>query len=457
MEQPPKIVQQRLRDTQKPGIHPDPDLLTAFAEKSLNDRERVQVLQHLADCADCREVVSLATPEIKAEPLPSATTSPWLSWPILRWGALAACVVVVGAAVTLHYDRRRSVEPYLAEQVPAAPAAAPENQLPQQPNQKLAAKIAPPSPLETDRDFGTAAGELSKQREKNAEGGVLAGAQVPVPPGALADQIENTPGLTNNRLASSNALKSADKPSQPAGRLAAAAPVPAPSVKTIGAESDATRAQSVTRNDALDSVASTTTETVAAAAPMAQSPERKAKDESNKKALNHEELNKQELTKEALHREGQAARVAAPGAGSAGDRKGDSSAGQKMQAATGGYAGVAVDSYAVPRWTLSAGGVLQRSFDSGKTWQSIPVASNAVFRSLAANNSDIWVGGAAGALYHSSDGGQHWIQVKPVADGKPLTADITAVEFSDAQHGKLTTANREVWITGDAGDSWQVH
>ncbi len=451
MEQPPKIVQQRLRDTQKPGIHPDPDLLAAFAEKSLNDRERTQVLQHLADCADCREVVSLATPEIKTAPSPSATRSPWLSWPMLRWGALAACVVVVGAAVTLHYDRRRSVEPYLTEQVPAAPATAAESEVAQQPNQKLAAKIAPPSPLETDRDFGTAAGKLSKQREKNTETGALGGAQVPVPPG-LADQNENTPGFTNNRLASSNALKSADKPSPPAGRLVAAAPVPAPSVKTIVAEPDATRAQSVTRNDALDSAARTTTETVAATASMAQTAERKAKDESNKKSLNEEELNK-----EALRREVQAARVAAPGAASLGDRKGDLSAGQKMQAASGGYAKVGVGGYPAPRWNLSGGGVLQRSFDSGKTWQSIPVASNVVFRALAANDSDIWVGGAAGALYHSSDAGQHWIQVKPVADGTPLTADITAVEFSDAQHGKLTTVNREIWITGDAGASWQVH
>jgi len=52
MEQLPKIVQRRLRAAAKPGIHPDPDLLAAFVEKSLSDRERSQVLEHLADCAD---------------------------------------------------------------------------------------------------------------------------------------------------------------------------------------------------------------------------------------------------------------------------------------------------------------------------------------------------------------------------------------------------------------------
>ena len=99
--------------------------------------------------------------------------------------------------------------------------------------------------------------------------------------------------------------------------------------------------------------------------------------------------------------------------------------------------------------------VLQRSFDSGKNWQTIPVASGVVFRALSANDSDIWVGGTAGALYHSSDAGQHWTQVKPTADGKSLTSDIITLEFSDASHGKLTTSNHEIWITSDAGETWQ--
>jgi len=105
-------------------------------------------------------------------------------------------------------------------------------------------------------------------------------------------------------------------------------------------------------------------------------------------------------------------------------------------------------------WTVSPDGAVQRSLDSGKTWQTIPVAGNVVFRALAANDADVWAGGAAGALYHSSDAGEHWTQIKPVADGKPLTADILTVQFSDAQHGSLTTADHETWTTNDAGETW---
>lgn len=41
--------------------HPDADLLAAFAEKRLLGHEREELLAHLAECADCREVVALAS------------------------------------------------------------------------------------------------------------------------------------------------------------------------------------------------------------------------------------------------------------------------------------------------------------------------------------------------------------------------------------------------------------
>ena len=53
------------------------------------------------------------------------------------------------------------------------------------------------------------------------------------------------------------------------------------------------------------------------------------------------------------------------------------------------------------------------------------------------------------------DAGQHWTQVLPIANGQPFVGDIVGVEFSDGLHGKLTSSNREVWITSDAGQTWQ--
>jgi photosystem II stability/assembly factor-like uncharacterized protein len=53
------------------------------------------------------------------------------------------------------------------------------------------------------------------------------------------------------------------------------------------------------------------------------------------------------------------------------------------------------------------------------------------------------------------DAGEHWLQVKPASSGNVLTADIIGVEFTDANHGKLTTADEKIWTTADAGRTWQ--
>ena len=252
------------------------------------------------------------------------------------------------------------------------------------------------------------------------------------------DQDKKARELSNNRLADGNADRSADKPAGYAGMMAAA-PAPVPSAT-------AAQAAPAARNDNMNAPPSAMAETVTvegattSVLQTVQTPERKAKDEA---------------TQNEARKEVQDARAGAAGAAAMGGRKTDSLATTVEQSASGNYARRSRAAHSAPRWTLSADGVLQRSFDSGKTWQAIPVASNVVLRALAANDSDVWVGGAAGALYHSSDAGQHWLRVYPAADGQPLTANILTVEFSDAQHGRLTTSTHETWTTSDAGDTWQ--
>ncbi len=453
MEQLPKIVQQRLQGNPKPAVHPDPDLLAAFAEKSLRERERSQILQHLATCADCRHILSLAMPESDPAPSSGLATASWLSWPILRWpmlrwGALAASVVVVSTAVTLHYGRRPSMEALVAKNAPAAPASlAAERKVAEQPREKLAAKIAPPPPFQSDRDFGVAS-KLAKQSEGLGAGVVVSRTEMSAGRAPDQDQYDKLQELTNNRAANTVAANSADKPAPPTAALVPAAPAPLPAAKTAGAEPQAEQSENKVRGDAADYSERVMTEAVTVESGSASMPEtaqsagRKAKDESSKN----------ESQKKV-----QAARAGAMSATALADRKADKLSAAVAQTTSGDYAKPSRAGPTSPRWTLSADGVLQRSFDSGQTWQTIQVASNVVFRALAANDSDIWVGGAAGALYHSSDGGQRWTQVHPVAEGEVLSAAVVTVEFSDARHGKLTTGNRETWTTNDGGGTWQKH
>src|SRR5262249_36539627 len=84
----------------------DPNLISAFAENCLPHDARAQVLEHVAQCADCREILYISLPEQEfATPATQASPSHWLTWPVLRWGAALAAVVVVVAAVSLHRQR----------------------------------------------------------------------------------------------------------------------------------------------------------------------------------------------------------------------------------------------------------------------------------------------------------------------------------------------------------------
>src|ERR1700758_4633344 len=119
MTEVPTIVHQRLRAARPtPEVlgqtHPDADVLAAFAEQALPAPERDDVLQHLAMCGDCRDVVALAFPEIElaipplatppmeeetqgvraAEPRENRVLWARLNWGYLRWATLAAGIAV---------------------------------------------------------------------------------------------------------------------------------------------------------------------------------------------------------------------------------------------------------------------------------------------------------------------------------------------------------------------------
>ena len=108
------------------------------------------------------------------------------------------------------------------------------------------------------------------------------------------------------------------------------------------------------------------------------------------------------------------------------------------------------------KWMVSQSGVLYQSFDNGRRWQSVAVRENAGLRSVSSVGIDIWTGGAAGALFHSSDAGHSWTQVIPSYNGLTLADDIEQVAFADANHGTVTTTSGKTWVTADGGETWEI-
>src|SRR5208282_1637958 len=61
----PKTLLEALARQTAGEDHPSPDALTAFVEQSLPARENQRVTDHLAMCADCREVVFVASSAVE--------------------------------------------------------------------------------------------------------------------------------------------------------------------------------------------------------------------------------------------------------------------------------------------------------------------------------------------------------------------------------------------------------
>ncbi len=106
-------------------------------------------------------------------------------------------------------------------------------------------------------------------------------------------------------------------------------------------------------------------------------------------------------------------------------------------------------------WQITDGGNLQRSFDGGKSWESVTLNQPGRLRVVTATGFQVWAGGNRGVLFHSQDAGGHFATVKVHRKHATLSGDIVALAFPDAQHGRIETADHEVWTTTDAGKTWR--
>ncbi|MGA9710906.1 MAG: YCF48-related protein [Candidatus Sulfotelmatobacter sp.] len=401
MESVPKSVIKRLQ-APVADSHPDTDLLTAFAEQSLAGAERNHVLEHLARCGDCREVVSLALPaQLDAQPA-AQTSENWFRWPLLRgpawhWAAIAAGVLLIASIGVMQFRRQHGSElaANVSQAKPAISAPAPS--------------IGRSSPLATPEARMQKKDELATPRAQTA--------------------------LAENQPARSAARQN-----------------PAPTARqTVSGASPAIEAQSKGAQIASQ---------VTAQSQVAQSQVEQSEVQDQliqNKAAEHSPAYANRVDK---------AKPASPQGSVA------------MAPAPLLHTDPAVlKAFQALRWIISSGGALQRSFDGGKTWldvdvatkgsaekkqadfkasQSVPVAPP-IFRALfvSSNAAEVWAGGSAGALYHTVDAGSSWIRVLPSVAGLVLTGNIISIQFSDPQNGTVTTSTAEVWTTLDDGQTWQ--
>jgi len=422
MTEVPKYVRTRLAN-QEPAEHPDANVLAAFAEQALAQSERGIVLTHLARCADCREAVALALPAMEAQAIAVPSSKKQWRVPALRWAAVAACFLVVGAAVLLR-DRppqvgmRSDGDRALPASIPASSA----QNTPAVEDQLAAAKrqMEAEQPKKAASEHSLSMAVVARpQEERKAANAMRSGFASPK---TRASVEASTGGV--------GSLQAKEAPrDESVSDLRAAAPMPAqPAAKDKGYSIAAVVSAPAAVGGARPQAEGNETQTVdveASAAPAVA---------ENSKSLDFPGRAK-----------------AAPATAQAEVASKDA---EVKKQAIGGFAKSEIASGGA-HWMLSGQGQLRRSLDNGATWEAVPVIESVTFHALSAAGVHVWVGGAKGVLYHSADAGTHWTQVKPISGGNSLSDDIVELRFADAQHGQLSTASGEVWSTADAGQSWR--
>jgi len=435
MSDVPKIVHDRLRASAPGGAHPDADVLTAFAEQALSGAEREGVVRHLARCVDCREVVALSIPPMEpaAQPraaregVPQAETTggglrPWFAWPSLRWAAMAAAVVVVASVLVLRPGKQqqsmvdtvnqraeRIASSTDASAKPATPladrAVAPVAGTPAKPDKSLArearaSKMIAPQPLRAETRAAT--DSVAQFADKKRADSLESKRNFSFKADKLAVKVPAAPAASAN-----GGIVASEHPEQMIGS----------SRETVEVTAAAGVVQSAPTEDRLTARNEMT--------PPIEKAKPAAKEEAQ--------------LKNQVQDSGTQNKLAAAYSTS------DTAFGLQKQRSK-------QFKDAAAQWSLSQGR-LQRSLDAGATWQIVLQLQHPLL-SFGPRGSDIWAGGQAGTLFHSTDSGTTWTMVQPSTKSESLSSDIVAIEVRSPTEIVLSTSNNESWTTGDAGKTW---
>ncbi len=141
-----------------PGEHPSADVLNSYAERVLPAAEAQAVLQHLAVCAACREIVYLASAaeEETAPVLVPVRRTRWWKWavPVAAALLIASAVVLPPNFLTMHGRRMAKMQmaaaPRSSEKATNEPVVTPQASAPEKPAR---AKARSKQAAEPRRDF----------------------------------------------------------------------------------------------------------------------------------------------------------------------------------------------------------------------------------------------------------------------------------------------------------------
>ena len=390
----PQIVKSRLARRQVGSdSHPDANLLAAFSEAAaLPAADRQGVMEHLALCQHCRDVVALALPETEVA-LQPREAEPRPAWRFLRWVPVAACVAVVGMAGLWQYHRQHApvvakletISP-ISRQQPEAASAANDKAAPAQEGLKR----KDPEGVRKDESYGDMVPPLRKksiEADLPASPNFAMAAKQADQAAVLKSEIAPEPQTAESRIE--------DQPARSLDHLVRAKPAAGISGASATVEVSGEAVSVGVPAGAIGSGVATMQKVVAVPSW------RIASNDSLQRSLDQ---------------------------------------GSTWR-----------DITIVPDITVG-GNFLAASDSNAPVPQSYP---HPAIRALYTSGAEVWAGGAGGALFHTLDSGAHWMRVVPASPGIALTGDIVKIAFDDSLHGSVATSTHQVWTTSDGGQSWR--
>jgi photosynthesis system II assembly factor YCF48-like protein len=402
--------------------HPEADVIAAYHDRSVANPERARLEQHFSDCARCQTLlasIARAESENVAAPKPSNVVR-LHRWRVAVPVLAAAAVILIALRFTRGTDNQLERE-QIAMSERAAPANAPAPAM-----EPVAPMQAAPSGQEAS---APASGALALNEKKSEPA------------------VEARQDMLADRLKASEKDKS----------FGAIAGAPKSQLKAL--DTDLAK-RAVEAKAEPGTAAKVETERVANAAPEIAAnapaePPRAPVPASPPAAL--------------AMRADSAAAIASSSASASSNSVGGASGSSSAAAAASGGAGAPVKGpalgYSAPTvshpgfnaavsvdgsaWQVGANGKIEHS-DGGGAFVAQNSGVTAELSAAAAVSRDVcWVGGNAGTILRTVDGGTNWHKL-----ASPTSADISGIAASSADSASITTVDGESFATSDGGNSW---
>lgn len=499
------MLRQRLGARPAPQTHPDPDLLAAYTEQALTEAERLQVVQHLAECGDCREVVSLSLPQQPPEQVvirPAVQQHSRLWLPAFRWTAVAATLAIAATLLVekpwKHANPAQNVQqlpPVVTQPVSAQPATPAPSNTDNASSAKVPAATSTEPVKQTDRGLEpqanlAAARPQPRIPEVRTENGPLAGSSnagglvdgvvqpVPAAPPMVRPQVttsahrlvteakdkngsaqdyvntsflDNATANGNGRRDQTSANETVEVSAQAPvvettnGGAAAFPQAPAPKTTVAGQPRGGPSAPPLNANNTGNRFDIAVAPPATAAAPPA--PEKSDNSLANQSGF---AMRMSKKVASAVRKMAQPHSSEQPGIAFAGSGAGTNAASPLADDANTEFNSRTSASQQL-HWRINPDGILMKSTDLSQWHEAYPQGAELQFKTVFSlgMGRQVWAGGNNGTLIHSWNAGVNWDTLKVPEAG---ASDITSISIDDGW--QIKTSDGQTFVSHDQGKTW---